>query len=406
MCTKDATYRGAGRPVDGPRRLATATGRLAGVMLSDRSLAWLRHLEGATVTSDDVLASALSVGLMARRTPAWIEPHVRILDQLVDRLDADLDTYSGTDIDSGPLLLLLGLRAALGLDDEGSGTAPDPGELAEQLCRRWEAAPADGPSLGDDLVPALDLALTGLGLRLHDTTNGTNFHQRAFAPWWDRVGAGIVEASTTPTADPATTLSLALLLAPQAPAEARQLFDAGVATLSRSQELAPPLLADRANALALLGAREWDAEGQVRELASAIDSSPLPSTDDDDDADAEGHHTFGSPNALLAMAEATEAGRWSAMFTEPVAPCPQVIGVEFPEVALFRAEWINGALHVGQAPLSENGQRWTTFRLVGGEPRMWYLTGIDGAMMDTAGSAVVVRVPQVRGELEFAPGSY
>jgi hypothetical protein len=37
---------------------------------------------------------------------------------------------------------------------------------------------------------------------------------------------------------------------------------------------------------------------------------------------------------------------------------------------------------------------------------MWYLTGIDGATMDTAGSAIVVRVPQVRGELEFAPGSY
>ena len=37
---------------------------------------------------------------------------------------------------------------------------------------------------------------------------------------------------------------------------------------------------------------------------------------------------------------------------------------------------------------------------------MWYLTGIDGASMDTAGAATVVRAPLVRGELEFAPGSY
>ncbi len=383
-------------------------------MLSDRSLAWLRHLDGATVASDDLLASALSIGLLARRTPAWIEPHVGILDRLIDRYPndhgagTDSSTGTGAELDSGPLLLLLGLRSALSLDGAGSGAGRDPAALAEQLCRRWEAAPTGGSGRGADLHGALDLALTGLGLQLHDTTNGSDFHQRAFAPWWDRVGVGLVEAGATITGDPSTTLTLALLLAPQAPDEARHLFEVGVAALAGVQQPEPPHLVDRANALALLGAREWGGPGSVRDLAAAVESSQPPSPDDD----PTGQHPLGSLSALLAMAEATEttetteAGQWSALFTEPVAPCPQVIGVDFPDVALFRAEWINGALHVGQAPLSENGQRWTTFRLVGGEPRMWYLTGIDGAMMDTAGSAVVVRVPQVYGELEFAPGSY
>jgi len=383
-------------------------------MLSDRSLAWLRHLDGATVTSDDLLASALSVGLMARRTPAWIEPHLRILNRLIDRYPGDRSANTGADTsldsDTGPLLLLLGLRATLSPDGTGSAAGRDSSELAEQLCQRWEAAPGEagsGADLETDLDAVLDLAVAGLGLRLHDATNGTDFHQRAFAPWWGRVRADLVETGSTLATDPATTLTLGLLLAPQAPDDARHLFDVGVAALGDGHQFESPLLAERAEALALLGAREWADEDLARELASAIESSQRLSTD----ADTDGGHPLGPPplgslNVLLAMAEATEAGHWSALFTEPMAPCPQIIGVDLPDVVLFRAEWVNGVLHVGQAPASENRQRWTTFRLVGDEPRMWYLTGIDGAMMDTAGSSVVVRVPQVSGELEFAPGSY
>ncbi len=391
-------------------------------MLSDRSLAWLRHLDGVTATSEDLLASALSVGLLARRTPAWTEPHLRILDRLIDRASTDrgVEARPGPNADPGPgadlgrdgsrLLLLLGLRAAFSPSGATSVPGRDPAELAEQLCQRWETAPLEDVSGSDDLGHVLDRALAGLGLRLHDTTNGTDLHQRAFAPWWDRVRASLVEPGTT-TGDPVSTLTLALLLAPQAPDDARHLFDAGAAALTGDHQFGSPLQAERATALALLGARVWNAEGRAQELALTVESSPGVSFEGDTD----GPRPFGSSSALLAMAEAievtkpnrgTEAGWWSALFTEPVAPCPQLVGVDFPDVALFRAEWINGVLHVGQAPSSENRQRWTTFRLVGDEPRMWYLTGIDGAMMDTAGSAVVVRVPQVRGELEFAPGSY
>ncbi len=49
---------------------------------------------------------------------------------------------------------------------------------------------------------------------------------------------------------------------------------------------------------------------------------------------------------------------------------------------------------------------WTEFRIVGVEPRLWWLTGIDGATMDVRSDCVVVRVPRVSGDLEFTPGSY
>ena len=46
------------------------------------------------------------------------------------------------------------------------------------------------------------------------------------------------------------------------------------------------------------------------------------------------------------------------------------------------------------------------FRLVGAEPRVWYLTGIQDVHMDTNGATVVMWVAMVHGELVFTPGSY
>jgi len=79
--------------------------------LSDRSLGWLRYLHRKAHTPDDwsrdgqpnphwddrsdppmaswhrfdLVDSSYAMGLMAHRTPAWTEPYVAILDQLIDR---------------------------------------------------------------------------------------------------------------------------------------------------------------------------------------------------------------------------------------------------------------------------------------------------------------------------------
>lgn len=96
---------------------------------------------------------------------------------------------------------------------------------------------------------------------------------------------------------------------------------------------------------------------------------------------------------------------WASLAPAPAA-CPQIVGVDFPAVALSRAEWVQGSLVLRLAPQQPDRTTWTEFRLVGAEPRMWYQTGIDGATTDVTSHAMVVRVPLVAGTLEFTPGSY
>lgn len=90
----------------------------------------------------------------------------------------------------------------------------------------------------------------------------------------------------------------------------------------------------------------------------------------------------------------------------PPTPCPQVVDVDFPALALRRAEWVAGSLLLELAPEHPDPAARARFRVVGLEPRMWYQTGIDGATTDVTASAMVVHVPLVAGRLEFTPGSY
>ena len=117
-------------------------------------------------------------------------------------------------------------------------------------------------------------------------------------------------------------------------------------------------------------------------------------------------HPRGQFNAFLATAEAVGEGMWSRLSAAPLAACPQIVDVDFPTMALSRAEWVGSALHLGLAPLREDPKVFTTFRIVGAEPRQWDLSGIEGASMDVTAKAVIVRVPLVKADLEFTPGSY
>ncbi len=402
----------------------------------------------------DLLASGCALGLMAERTLAWTERHVAVLDQLIRRhtawwsLDGWIDAGSPAAEPrdpvgepealgwTGSLLVLLGIRAALSAEDPwnepfpllaGTSVASDGGHhagyswthtgIAETVAANWPAS-ATGTDREAELIVA------GLGLQLHDRRHGTDLHAAAFAPWWagaedrvlDRSGGGA--AGRTP---PAETLITAALLAPQAPDAARRLFDTGYDSLGPALApghepadgaAGPPLGPDRAEAAgaALLLAREWGLRDEADRLAAAIAASYQGAWDD------AGGHTWaleadedlprGQANAWLAAAEVAGPGRWTSLFAGPWAPCHQVVGVDAPEVLLRRAEWIREVLHVGLAPRQAVPTRWTTFRITGAEPRMWYLTGTVSAMMDTAGNATIVRAPMVPGELELAPGSY
>ena len=206
-------------------------------------------------------------------------------------------------------------------------------------------------------------------------------------------------------------LTTAYYAAPQVPDDARRLFEAACASVGLDGPPKLPLRPGRGFASSLLLAREWGLAELEERLATAIESSYEPTWDA-----ARGEFTWGMGlgeehprgqfNAFLAAAEATGPGMWERLSAAPLTACPQVVDVDFPTVALRRAEWVNGSLHLRLAPLRETPHVRTTFRIVGAEPRVWWVTGIDGVTTEVTGQGVIVRVPLVHGDLEFTPGSY
>ncbi len=419
------------------------------VMLSDRSLGWLRYVDGKAHVPDrwgrdgrphphwdggraDLLASACALGLTAQGTPAWVERHVAVLDQLIQRhtawwsLAGWIDGGAAESRDpvqapetigwAGSLLVLLGLRAVLSADgdrwnepfplvegggQDGQGFIWTHTGIAEAVAAGWPAPEAE---------PADDLSsiVAGLGLQLHDRRHATHLHAEAFAPWWTAARERVLGRAEDEV-PPADILITAALLASQAPDDARRLFDAGLAALGLGHGLLPGDRGEVAGA-ALVLAREWDLGDEAVQLAAAIEAS-YRSTGDSQGGhtwglEADEEHPAGRANAWLAAGEVAGPGRWTSLFAGPWTPCHQVVGVNAPEVMLRRAEWIKEVLYVGLAPQEADAARWTTFRITGAEPRMWYLTGLNGTTMDTAGNATIVRAPMAHGELEFAPGSY
>lgn len=206
-------------------------------------------------------------------------------------------------------------------------------------------------------------------------------------------------------------LTTAFYAAPQVSADARRLFAAGCATVGYDGVIGTPLRASRAPASSLLLAREWGLDVLADRLAAAIEASYEPTWNSERGEFTWGMgldepHPRGQFNAFLAAAEASGPGRWGALSAAPLEPCPQVVGIDVSELVLTRAEWQHGALLLTLDPLHPDPSAWTEFRIVGAEPRLWWLAGIDGATMDVHAEYVVVRTRRVAGDLEFTPGSY
>jgi hypothetical protein len=209
----------------------------------------------------------------------------------------------------------------------------------------------------------------------------------------------------------AAALTTSYYAAPQEPEDARRLFDAGCNALGFGQDLRVPLRASRAYGSSLVLAREWGLDDLEARLVHSIEASYEPTWDAETGEFTWGmgldeRHPRGQFNAFLAAAEAAGPGMWQGLSAAPLKPCPQVVGVDFPTMALDRAEWIGSSLYLGLAPLYENPKVYTTFRIVGVEPRQWDVAGIDGAMVDAKPDGVVVRVPLKKATMTFTPSSY
>ncbi len=188
-----------------------------------------------------------------------------------------------------------------------------------------------------------------------------------------------------------------------------RLFEAACEALGYNGNISPPLRASRGPASALILAKEWQYADLAERLSDAIEQSYEPSWSDGEFTWGMGLkeiHPRGQFNAFLAAAEAAGPGRWNRLSAGPVEACPQVVDVDFPTLALSRAEWIDGALLLRLNPLRQDPSIFTSFRIVGAEPRLWEVSGIEGATIDVTASSVIVRVPLVEGDLHFTPSSY
>jgi hypothetical protein len=182
-------------------------------------------------------------------------------------------------------------------------------------------------------------------------------------------------------------LTTSFYAAPQVPADARRLFDAACRSAGFDQPLDLPVPPGRGIGSSLILAREWGLRELEQRLVAAVEASYQPTWDL-----ARGELTWGMGldephprgqfNAFLGAAEAAGPGLWSQLSAAPLERCPQVVDVDFPSVALSRAEWVDGALHLRLSVVKEDPSVRTIF------------------------SSVIVRVPHVNGTLEFTPGSY
>lgn len=146
-------------------------------------------------------------------------------------------------------------------------------------------------------------------------------------------------------------------------------------------------------------------------LADAIESSWEPTWQADSGEFTWGlgldePHPRGQYNAFLAAAEAAGPGRWSASSEAPPERCPQVIEVDFPDVAFTRAEWIDGNFHGTVAVRRPDPERRTSFRIVGAEPRLWDVHAPDRTVVDVRLSGIHVTMPMVDGDVELFRGNY
>lgn len=431
--------------------------------LSERSVGWLRHLHRKAHTPDDwsqqgrphphwdvrsestaaeslrfdLVESSYAMGLMAHTTPAWTEGYVAVLDQLIERHTSSwaIDDWLSwsdhravwghhADVEPAFMLVLLGIRSMVANTPAetgdrwnepfelplGSGHNSTHTAIAEELAAKWSAAPPRCDC--DDSWPHC-LIGAGLGLKLHDQRYGSDLHDRVFMPWWNGTGRDHLGLGPGPALDPQGSphraVAAARSAAPQHLEEAQRLFEAADVGALVGDEKALPAASFSTLASGLLLAREWEMPDLRDRLASAIDAAYGPTWDNGEFAwhlGLDEPHPRGQFNARLAAAEANEPGSWERLFTAPLEPCPQVVDLDFPDMALDRAEWVGGNLHLGLCPRHEDPERFTYFRLVGAEPRMWDVHGVPNARIESTLSGLNVRVPMVRAEMSLIRSSY
>jgi hypothetical protein len=206
-------------------------------------------------------------------------------------------------------------------------------------------------------------------------------------------------------------LTTSFYAGPQRPDDAKRLLEGAIQVAGLTSDPALPLPTGRGFPSALLLAREWGLDELAERLATAIEASYEPTWDHERGEFTWGMgldepHPRGQYNAFLAAAEAAGPGRWTALSEAPIEPCPQVVEVDFPDVAFTRAEWVNGNFYGTVKVREPNPEKRTSFRIVGAEPRLWDVHAPDRTFVDVKLSGIHIAMPMVDGDIELLRGNY
>ncbi len=161
--------------------------------------------------------------------------------------------------------------------------------------------------------------------------------------------------------------------------------------------------------MALVLSREWGMTDLEAQLSRAIDAQFEPTWDQERGEFTWGlglneEHPRGQFNAFLATAEASSPGAWTRLSAAPLDPCPQVVGVDFPNVALARARWTNDVLDLRLDVHQPDPAVTTTLRILGADAdRAWSVVGADRSTIEHDGDALVVTTPLQSGDLRIEP---
>jgi hypothetical protein len=289
-------------------------------------------------------------------------------------------------------------------------------KIAEHLATQWRAHP-EGCHCENTKIWPYCLAGAGFGLQLADLAFSTDHHE-AFDIWWQHarreylhLDGDELPAAVTFYYDPIIDEHLelpaiggaipAIYLAPQVPDEARRLWDAARAQMGLLEVSGPvPVLGPRFTAMAMLLARNWAVTDLADALQAACDEQYPPTWDAERgevtwDFDLGEAHPRGQYNAMMAAADVMTEGAWwrlSNVSSVPRFDEPTVCDVDFPTVALSRAEWdaATQRLHLSLDPMNE---------AVVGAPTRMRVTGLGDASRwaGTSHGGVAVDV-EVRGQ--------
>ena len=186
-----------------------------------------------------------------------------------------------------------------------------------------------------------------------------------------------------------------LYLGPQVPDDSRRLFDAATEQFGMRTGDAPTLaMNERSSGIAWLVARDWGLDDLAARVQAGCEAAYEPGWHGDEfwwGLGLDEPHPRGQLNAILAAAEATTPGAWTALATEYTPyDGPEIIGVDLDAIAITQASWTGDRLLMGVAAASgaANG-RPTSFRVRGLEPAAsWIVEG--AATLRSEGDEIVV----------------